>query len=60
LACQCGWRAHHCSFRREAVLRLEGRLAQPPAAIQPRAGTRPFPSAENVVVLKPATERRAS
>jgi urease accessory protein len=46
--------------RFKGVLRLEARFAQIAPAIQPRAWTRSFPSAEDVVVLKPAIERRSA
>ena len=55
-----GWRAYHRSLCREGTLRLAGRLAQFSRAIQPRAGRRPFPGAEDVVLLKPVMERRRS
>ena len=47
-------------FAAKLVLRLEARLAQLSPAIRPRAWIRPLPSAEDVVMLRPAMKRRIS
>src|SRR5262249_50014599 len=55
-----GGRSYYRSLRREGVLRLETRLAKNAPAIQRRAWIRPLPSAEDVVMLKPAMNWRTS
>ena len=60
LRCDVGRRTHHRSFCGQCVVQSAARLTQFSSAIRPSIWPRPFPRAEDVVVLMRANERRSS